>query len=173
MFGLPLHPLVVHFPVVLVAVLPLVAVGALWAIRRGAVMRRAWGVTVLVAAALAASSFVALETGEAQEDTVENAVPEAALHAHKEAAERFLVLSGVLLVVAGAGLARGTIGRASRIVATAGTFGLLAAGVQVGHLGAELVYRYDAPSAYVNRAPATGAEQMGEIEVPGRTDDRD
>ena len=83
----PLHPMVVHFPMVLVVLLPIFAVGALIAIRRGARPRTAWGITTLVAAALAISSFVAVRTGEAEEDRVERIVQEAAMHKHEEAAE--------------------------------------------------------------------------------------
>ena len=41
----PMHPAVVHFPVVLAFLLPLFVAGALLAIRRGANARRAWANT--------------------------------------------------------------------------------------------------------------------------------
>lgn len=40
MFGIPLHPLVVHFPGVLAVLLPISVVIALWVIRKGATPRR-------------------------------------------------------------------------------------------------------------------------------------
>jgi len=83
-------------------------------------------------------------------------VSESALHSHAESAERFLALSVVLLAVTGVGFMGGTVGRAARLVATAGAVGLIAAGVQVGHSGGSLVYRYGAASAYVNGAAPTG-----------------
>ena len=46
----PLHPAVVHFPIVLMVLLPFVAASALWAIRRGARPVRAWAVPVGAAA---------------------------------------------------------------------------------------------------------------------------
>ena len=64
MLGLPLHPLVVHFPIVLAVLLPIFAAGALLVIRRGTTARRAWALPVLAAAALTASAWVATETGE-------------------------------------------------------------------------------------------------------------
>jgi uncharacterized membrane protein len=149
----PLHPAVVHFPIVLMVLFPFVAAGALWAIRRGARPARSWVVTVAAAAALAASSWVAVETGEGQEDKVEPVVAEASLHAHEEYAERFLLLSGVLFVVTAAGLVRGLPGRAARLGATVGGLGLVALGAQVGHSGGNLVYRDGAASAYT-AAPA-------------------
>lgn len=150
----PLHPAVVHFPMVLVFLVPIAAVLAVWAIRRGADPRRIWAIPLTLAAALALSAFVALRTGEAEEDRVEAVVPEAAIHEHEEAAERFLVLSGVLLLVAGAGLVRGDLGRAARLVTIVGSLGLIVAGVQVGAEGGELVYEHNAGSAYTDGATA-------------------
>ena len=158
----PLHPVVVHFPIVLVVLLPLFALGALWAIRRGASPVRAWAIPVAAAAVLAASSFIAVRTGEAEEERVERVVPENALHEHEEAAERFLVLSGVLLLVSGIGLAGGTLGRAARLLTTAGAFALIAAGIQVGDAGGDLVYRHNAGSAYTSagaQAEASASER--------------
>jgi uncharacterized membrane protein len=150
MFGIPLHPLVVHFPVVLAVLLPISAIVALWAIRKGATPRKAWAVPVAFAAALAASAWVATQTGSAQEDRVERVVARGAIHGHEEAAERFLVLSGVLVLVAAGGLVRGTVGRAARYVSAVGALGLVAAAAQVGHSGGVLVYREGAASAYAN-----------------------
>lgn len=163
----PLHPAVVHFPIVLVVLLPLVALGALWAIRCGASVRRAWAVPLAFAAALAASAWVAVETGEAEEDRVERVVGEAALHEHEEAAERFLVLSGALLLVAAAGLTGGPLGRAGRLLSTVGAFGLIVAGVQVGAAGGELVYEHGAADAYVQAAQdaADAAPRTADTEV--------
>jgi hypothetical protein len=145
----PLHPAVVHFPIALVVFLPIVALIAIWAIRRGGDPRRVWIVPIVVAALLVGSAWVALRTGEAEEERVENVVSEAALHEHEEAAERFLVLSGVLLLVAVSGLAGGALGQAGRLLTTVGAFGLVAVGIQVGAAGGELVYRHGAASAYV------------------------
>ena len=176
MFGMPLHPLVVHFPVVLAVLLPISVVIALLIIRKGAIARRVWSVPVALAAALAFSAWVATQTGESQEDRVEQVVARGALHGHEEAAERFLVLSGVLTLVAAAGLARGTVGRAARIVTAAGAVGVLVAAVQVGHSGGLLVYRHGAASAYANQSnpndPGRAADVMAKPD-DGDSRDRD
>lgn len=153
----PLHPAVVHFPIVLAVLLPIFALGALWAIRRGAKPTRPWAIAVALAVALTASAWVALETGEAEEERVEGVVEEAVLHEHEEAGERFLVLSGLVLVVAGAGLAGGTLGSAARLLATAGSLGVLVAGFAVGKAGGELVYRHGAAQPYVTAAASSAA----------------
>lgn len=175
--GIPLHPLVVHFPIVLSVLLPISALVALLAIRKGTTPRRAWALTVAMAAALTVSAYVATETGEQEEDRVERVVTERAIHGHEEAAERFLVLSGVLLLVAGVGLMPRAVGEAARLVSTVGALGLLAAGVQVGHSGGELVYRHGAASAYTDAGGADGADAPAAVATapadPGERSDGD
>ena len=147
----PLHPMIVHFPIVFAALLPLVALGALWMIRRGAAARRAWLLPTALAGALLLAAFVAVRSGKAQEERVEDVVGRQPMHSHEESAELFLVLSGVLLVVTGVGLVPGLPGRAARIVATLGAFGLLGAGYNVGRSGGALVYRHGAASVYATQ----------------------
>jgi uncharacterized membrane protein len=144
----PLHPAVVHFPIVLMFLLPLVALAAIWYRRRHPENRGAWMLTTGLAAALALSAWVAVETGEGDEERVERVVSEAPLKEHEEAAERFLYLSAGVLVIAAAGLLRGRVGSAAQVAATVGAFGLVVAGALVGHSGGELVYRHGAAAAY-------------------------
>lgn len=154
----PLHPAVVHFPIVLAFLLPLFAIGASLAIRRGARPLRAWSLPLAVGAALTLSSWVAVETGEGQAERVERVVAEQPIESHEEAAELFLTLSAVLLLVTATGLVRGVVGRAGRITATVGAVALVVAAARVGHSGGELVYRHGAASAYApnaRRVPAT------------------
>ena len=151
----PLHPAVVHFPVVLAVLLPIFAAAALWTIRRGTTPRRAWAVPVALSVALSLSAWVAVQTGEAQDERVERVVAERPLEAHEEAAELFLALSGGLALLVAAGLARGRVGAIARGFATAGAVALVAVGARVGHTGGQLVYRYGAAAAY------TGSQALG------------
>lgn len=144
----PLHPAIVHFPIVLSVLLPFFAVGAMWAIRRGARPRMAWGVTTALFAALSLSSWVAVQTGEQQDERVEEVVAEAPLETHEEAAEAFLLFSLGMLGVAAVGLVPGKVGTGARLLGTLGSVALLGAGYRVGHSGGELVYQYGAASAY-------------------------
>ncbi len=168
----PLHPAIVHFPIALVVLLPFFALGALWAIRRGASARRVWLVPTALAAALTLSAFVALRTGQAQGEKVEHAVGEKIVDAHEEAAERFLVLSGVLLVITGVGLAGGVVGRSARLVSTVAALGLVVAGVQVGRSGGELVYKHGAASVYA-AAPGSAAAAARAPTTPAASADAD
>lgn len=164
----PLHPAVVHFPIVLTVLLPIFAAGALWAIRRGVSPARAWALPLALAAALTLSAFVAVETGEGQEERVESVVSGQLLHTHEEAGKRFLALAAVLTLVMGAGLLAGRAGVAARAVGTVGAVALVAAAVQVGAAGGDLVYRHGAAAAYATAA--TSPDQPA-IEVPGEEGD--
>lgn len=146
----PLHPAVVHLPIALTLLVPVFAVGTLIAIRRGARPLRAWGITTALLATLSLSAWVSLETGDDEEEKVEQVVPETALETHEEAAEAFLALSLVVLGIAGVGLLNGRVGSAARFVAAAGTLALVVAGYNVGHSGGLLVYEYGAASAYTS-----------------------
>ena len=160
----PLHPAIVHMPVALVVLLPLFAFGALWFIHRGASPLRAWGVTVGLMAMLLVSAFVAVQTGQAQEDKVERIVSERALEHHEEAGEAFLWFAAAALVIGVAGLAGGRFGRVARVVGAVGTVALLGAGINVGRSGGELVYRHGAASAYATPGAGggEGAQPAGE-----------
>jgi hypothetical protein len=156
----------VHFPIVLAFLLPLFAIGAMIAIRKGARPLRAWSLPLAVGAALTLSSWVAVETGEDQDERVERVVAEQPLETHEERAELFLTLSGVVLLVSATGLAGGVVGRAGRITATAGAFALVVAGAMVGHSGGELVYKHGAASAYVPNptgAPTAAAQSANDL----------
>ena len=165
----PLHPAVVHLPVAIAVLVPIVAVAALVFIRRGARARTAWGVTVALLGALLLSGWVSLKTGEQQEERVEDVVAGRSIHVHEEAAELFLATSAAVLATSLAGLVGGRIGQAGRWVATLGTVGILGAGWNVGHTGGMLVYRDGAASAYLTEARVGSVE--GEVERQSRDDD--
>ncbi|MFW6201447.1 MAG: DUF2231 domain-containing protein [Gemmatimonadota bacterium] len=167
----PLHPAVVHFPIVLVVLVPIFAVGSILAIRRGAHTARAWGVTTAMVAALAASAWLAVETGEAEEERVEEVVSERVLHDHEEAAETFLLMTAITLLVASAGFAPGRAGGVARMLTAIGAVALLGTGLTVGRSGGELVYRHGAASAYTNTR-AADADATVERD-PRRADEAD
>jgi uncharacterized membrane protein len=154
----PLHPAIVHFPVVLAFLLPLFVLGALWMIRRGANARRAWAIPVGCAAALALSSWAAVQTGEAQGDRVERVVSEQAFDSHEEVAEAFLATSAGVAIVALIGLSAGIPGRVARVATGIGAVALMGLVARVGHSGGQLVYRYGAASAYTSTSTTSSGE---------------
>jgi len=154
----PLHPAVVHFPLVLMFILPLVAFGAWWVIHDGARLRT-WGWAVLTAAALTGSAWVAHEAGDDQADKVEKVVAERLVDQHEEAAHLFAIASTVVLGLALLGLVPGMVGKAARPLTIAGAVVVAVLGVRAGKLGGELVYKHGAASAYAQPAARGVGEQ--------------
>ena len=155
----PIHPVVVHFPIVFAVLLPLVVAGALVAVRRGVAVRSAWSVAMAMVVALGISAWVSVRTGEAQEDRVEDFVPGEALH--EEAAEILFASVGILLVVAAVGFAGGRVGAGARMLTAAGALVVFGLAARVGYSGGELVYVHGAAEAYVQPGPP-GAEPQSE-----------
>lgn len=155
----PLHPAIVHLPIALTLLVPPFAIGALWAIRKGARPLRAWGIATALFAALTLSAWASVETGEQADEKVESTVAEAPIGAHEEAAELFLLLSAGTLGVAVVGLLGGRVGASARIAGTLGALALVVAGWRVGHSGGALVYEYGAANAYINAAAAAQTAQ--------------
>jgi uncharacterized membrane protein len=150
----PLHPAVVHFPLALSVLVPLVAALILLAIRSGRAAPSSWALVVLLQALLAGSAFLAHETGHDQEERVEKVVEERFIEEHEEAASWLLWVSVAGIAVSAAGLARGGAGVWLRGGAFAVSLLTLAIAVRTGHLGGELVYRHGAASAYLESPPA-------------------
>ena len=174
MLPYPLHPAIVHFPLVLAFLLPLIAAGAVWSIRRGTRPRRAWSIPVIATLMLLGSAWASVKTGEAQDERVERVVAEQPLSVHEEMAEGFLAGAGAVAFVAAVGLIGGLIGGIARVVTVVASLVLVLAAVRVGHSGGQLVYKYGAANAYVpagNSSSASGAQES--LARSGGRDDDD
>ena len=152
----PLHPLIVHLPMALAVVMPLISLGLLFAWWRGVLPRRSWGVVFLLQLVLVGSAVLALRSGEEDEERVEHVVSEELIEEHEEAAELFtwtagfiLALSLLPLVLRDERRARG-----AALLGVAGSFVVLGLGYRVGSAGGELVYRHGAATAWVQDAQA-------------------
>jgi uncharacterized membrane protein len=172
MEALPLHPKLVHLPMALAVLMPVLASVLLLAWWRGWLPRRAWILACLAQALLLASGVVAMRTGEADEERIENFVPDRAIELHEEAAEAFVWGSGLVLVLALLPLLVRNPRRARWVGlgAFAGTVVVLLLGFRVGEAGGALVYRHDAAAAYVtgeptaSRAPAVHGTDDEDLE---------
>jgi uncharacterized membrane protein len=158
MGSMPLHPAIVHLPLAIAILMPLVASGFAWALWTGRVRPRAWLAVVAFQALLLGSGLVATRTGEAEEERVENVIQESALHRHEALADQFvwagaftLVLAGLVFVVRRPAAVRALV---SGVVAS--TLVVAALGLRVGHAGGQLVYVYGAASAYAQPPSAPG-----------------
>lgn len=164
------HPKVVHIPIALGVLMPLVASGVLLAWWRKWLPARSWVLVVALQALLLGSGIVALQTGESEEERVERVVPEQAIDEHEEAAEAFVYTSGAVLGVMLLGLATSQrrTGLPFSALGTLGTLVVLGFGYQTGLAGGELVYRHGAASVYVSQ----GSPSTPTLGTP-RTDDDD
>ena len=144
----------VHSPIVLAVLAPLLAAGAFWAIQSERLPRRSWLGIVILQIALVGTVWIATETGENEEDRVERVVAERHIEEHEEAAGRFLPLAALVLPLAAAGLLSGRVGTINRALTVALSLAALAAAGSTGHSGGELVYRHGAAAAYLQ--PGTG-----------------
>lgn len=168
----PLHPALVHVPLGLAFVLPVVAAGLALALWRGYLPRRSWIVVIVLQALLVAGGAAALRTGEQEEDRVERVVGEAVLHDHEEAAEAFLWGAAVVLAGAAAVLVLpASAAPAGAMAVLAGTLVVTALAVRTGKAGGELVYRHGAASAYGAATAGTAAAREPRAHRGG--DDRD
>lgn len=156
MTNLPFHPVVVHVPLGIAVILPLVALGAAVALWRRWWPWSAWGVVVGLQVLMAGSAALALWSGEQEEERVEAVVNEAAIEKHEERAQAFFWASGVLLLPSLGVLLLRKEGARRALSATVGVGALVLLGLAVwtGHSGGELVYSQGAAAAY---APGGGA----------------
>ncbi|HYB13043.1 MAG TPA: DUF2231 domain-containing protein [Myxococcota bacterium] len=154
----PLHPVVVHFPIVFAALLPWIALGVLLAAARGWLPRGAWTAVLLAAALVAVAGWMAEETGEDQMKRVEKVVAKDLVEHHAERAEHFVQLSVVTTLLAAGGLLGGRTGRIARVATVLGSFVVFGAVVLTGKSGGELVYQHGAANAYL---PNRSVESSG------------
>jgi uncharacterized membrane protein len=168
----PLHPAVVHFPIVLIvlgAALSVVAV--FW--RKGYVP--AFAAALLALGALGA--WAATQTGESDGGLVENtgASVESLVEAHENWAKRTVAAATIAAVIAIGAAVLFRFPRAARVVAVVAA---LAAGVaswtvyETGRRGGELVYRHGAGVSFVNTA-AGGEAAAVQPQRRGHKEDRD
>ena len=155
----PLHPAVVHFPIVLLLLGAVVAVAAAFT-RRGRLPLAA----ALLFGLGAIGTVVAVQTGERDGEIVgETPAIEALLDQHEEWAERTQIAAVVAALLAAAAFAttQWTVAARWQMVArglriATGVGALLAAWcvIQTGHYGGQLVYRH---GAGVNLVSAVGS----------------
>jgi len=157
---LPIHPRIVHLPVALAALMPLVSAGLLLAWWRAWLPRRAWSVVVALQLALVLGGGAAILSGKHDSRLVETVVDEALVDEHEDAAELLeVVASGVLVVALVAQVLRSEqAARTVAAIAVAGTVGVLGLAVRAGDAGGRLVYLHGAARVWVERGGRVGAK---------------
>lgn len=99
MFDLPLHPIVVHFPIVLGFLLPFLAILLWWAIKKLQWTPKVWALVSAVALVYCLFATTAVLLGEEDEEKVEKVVSEKIIEEHEEAGELIPWFAGTLFLV--------------------------------------------------------------------------
>ncbi len=161
---LPFHPLIVHFPLALTFIMPILIIVFAVMIKMNKMQPQMWLIIIGLQVAVVVTGYVALESGETEEDKVEKIVGKKLIHEHEEAAEVFVGSTVLVLVLSIAVFfIRKDIGFAIKLgIAGLGLISCFLA-YRTGHLGGELVYGHGAASAYTEEQ-----EPQGLLPTPGQ-----
>ncbi|MCA9564628.1 MAG: hypothetical protein KC561_14125 [Myxococcales bacterium] len=149
------HPKVVHIPIALAVIMPLLSGVIVLAWWRNWLPQSAWALAIGLQCILVGSGFVAMNTGEEHEEIVECVVDHGLIHEHEEAAELFVyAAAGLLVPFLAAGLVRKRkVSLPLGLLSTLGTLAILFLGYQTGEAGGSLVYEHGAANAFVHELP--------------------
>lgn len=155
MFESPLHPAVVHLPLGLAFVVPLLALVVAVGIYRDWFSKRVWTLVILLQALVLAGGLVSANLGEREEERVEKVVAESVIEQHEERAELFNILAGCTLgfSILPLILRKRQWLAFTMVVTVVLTVAVLGVGVLTGKSGGELVYRYGAAKVYLSGEP--------------------
>ena len=167
----PLHPAVVHFPIVLLLLGAVVAIVA--------VFWRKHGVPALAAGLLvlgALGTWAAVQSGESDGGLIENSSPQinGLIDAHETWAKRTLVISILAAFASGGTVLAARWPRAARAVAVVAALLSVAAAYAVyetGHRGGALVYRHAAGVEIATTTSSVTADPAAKPRTPGRDTD--
>lgn len=152
----PLHPAIVHFPIVLILLGTVAAIAAaFWRKNHLPILA---GIFLALGAI---GAWVSIETGESDGGLVENVSPQAEslLDAHEDWAKRTLATAAVAAVAAALSVALFKFPRAARAFGVAAAVAAILSSYavyQTGHRGGQLVYKHGAGIAITADA-STGA----------------
>ncbi|MBA3460930.1 MAG: hypothetical protein H0T46_13255 [Deltaproteobacteria bacterium] len=148
--ALPMHPKLVHVPMALCILMPMVATLIWVGVRRGWFTPRVWLIAAFLQGATLGGGVAALLTGQEDGEKVEGYASEEALSAHEDAAYWFLYVAGANFLLCGATFLLHR-DRRQQLAGAFAIVGLAAgayAGYRVGDAGGRLVYVANASDAH-------------------------
>jgi uncharacterized membrane protein len=167
--NVPLHPAIVHLPLGLAILMPLLALVFTIAWWKGWAGKRGWALVFGLQLLLLGAGLFVKQTGEREARNARRVMVRGAIRSHSQAADYFVWASGATMVIAGLGLGlRDRRARWAAAATTVATFVVAGLAVRVGHLGGELVYVKGAATVYT--ADSTAALQRAAAAQPSAPD---
>lgn len=163
MVEVPFHPQIVHLPLALSVILPLLALIVLICIRKQKFSTHVWILVAGLQVLTTASGYLAMETGEDDEQAVGKLIGKPLVHAHEESAEMFVAFSVAASVLAIATVVVKTSAQFYLMLVTVVLMlGQSALGWRAGRSGGELIYVHKAANAHTAAAPTVSVDQEDE-----------
>lgn len=151
----PLHPAVVHFPIVLMYIAPFVTAFVLWRLSRTESRSTTWLIVPVLLAAVTISGFVAKQTGEEGEELAEEIVDHDVIERHEDQGKQFVWFALATVVIAAAGFASGPVGSSLRILTLVMTIVGAVLVTRTGYSGGTMVYDH-----MIASTPAASADHV-------------
>ena len=148
---LPMHPKLVHIPMALCVLMPMIAILIFVGIRRDWFTPKAWLIAAFLQTATLVGGLAALKSGEDDGEKVEGYASEEALEEHEHRAYWFLYVAGANTLLCGVTFFLQRDRVRQQLLAVFTIVGLAAggyAGYRVGDAGGRLVYVANASDAH-------------------------
>ncbi len=160
----PLHPAVIHLPLGLAVILPLIVGAMAYALWREEIPRKAWALALALQGILVATVWAGMRAGAADLQKVQILVPSAQLQAHEAAAHALFTGSLVGLVVFAAVFAfrSAAARRAATVAAALASIAVACLALWVGRAGGSLVYTYGAAEAHAPAVPGAAPSHVAQ-----------
>jgi len=163
----PLHPIIVHFPIALTFIVSLLILVFAFMIKTNKMSHKTWLIIIGLQIATTATGYMALETGEDEEHSVEKVLDKKLIHEHEEAAEIFVGSTVIALVLSiAAFFLKSQIQFLAQLVVCLVSLVSCYLVYNTGSSGGELVYVHGAARAYAQNSGADSASE-GLLPTPG------
>ena len=140
MFDLPLHPFIVHFPIAIGILMPMLVVGVGLGIKLLKWPHQTWWMIVFFQTVVVASSVIAVVSGEKEEERPGPPLNQEQLAVHEEAGETIPWTAGVALILSMAPLIMPKKMKGLALLFLIVSLGIMIQLIYTGHSGGQLIY---------------------------------